>query len=231
MKKLQFKISLNLKSPQSFINSSRKVLFNFVNLNTLWWVKNNPIYSRTISDKCNLFFPDSKVLSLLKGLKQQRGPSFTKDFLMSNEARTKRHFFIGLEDLDLANLSKITNISKKRLLAYNPPYIKGIEFSSDEINRIYSKIIKFKPDLIWVCVGSPKQEILSNQLFKKYKSTYINIGAATDFLLKKKKEAPKIFQMMGLEWFYRLITDFKYSKTKVWRSFIALNSLDLVKAK
>jgi exopolysaccharide biosynthesis WecB/TagA/CpsF family protein len=222
MKNCPYKISLNRENPIILQELYKSKIFNFVNLNTLWWIRHNHFYLKTISQKGNLFFPDSRIISILKGLKQQRGPTFSKNTLFSDYAKSKKHFFIGLDKLDIIKLSEITKLPIKKLASYNPPYIKDIVFSLKDVDQITNLLIKFKPNFIWVCVGSPKQELLANQLYKKYKSTYLNIGAAIDFLLCKKKEAPKVFQKVGLEWFYRLITDFRYSKKKVWRSFLGL---------
>ena len=41
----------------------------------------------------------------------------------------------------------------------------------------------------------------------------------------KKKESKSIIQRFGLEWLFRLITDFKHSKKKVWKSFLGLRYL------
>ena len=44
----------------------------------------------------------------------------------------------------------------------------------------------------------------------------MNVGAALDFLLEKKKQAPNAVKALGIEWLYRLITDFEHSKKKVF---------------
>lgn len=217
------KIKICRRNPEEFVN--RKEVFNFINFNNIWLIKNNPFYQKTILQKQNINFPDSRFLSLILRISQRRGPTFTRKFLTSNRARDNKHFFVGLEEKDLEELSKKTKISMRSLSCYNPPYIKELEFSSEERRKIILMLKKFKPDFVWVCVGSPKQEILANQLFKNYKADYFNVGAALDFLLGKKKEASQFFRKSGLEWFYRLITDFKYSKKKVWRSFIGLGYL------
>jgi N-acetylglucosaminyldiphosphoundecaprenol N-acetyl-beta-D-mannosaminyltransferase len=72
-------------------------------------------------------------------------------------------------------------------------------------------------------VGNPRQEILSFELSKLVKSTkFLSVGAALDFLLGRKKEAPKWVRELYLEWFYRLVTDFRYSWKKVWCSFVGV---------
>ncbi len=208
------------KRPEEIIN--KKLIFNFFNLHDIWWLANSKGYFEHSSKKANINFPDGRILSLKLNVKQEKGPYFTKRFLKSKEARDKKHFFIGLNEEEAEKISKITGISNKNLNTYNPPFIKGTEFSEEEREKIIKKLKKFGPDLVWVCIGCPKQTILANQLYESYKTNYFNVGAATDFLLKKKKESPRIFTFLGIEWFYRLVTDFKYSKKKVWRSFLGL---------
>jgi UDP-N-acetyl-D-mannosaminuronic acid transferase (WecB/TagA/CpsF family) len=50
-----------------------------------------------------------------------------------------------------------------------------------------------------------------------------------DFFLNKKKHSPKFFTKLGIEWLYRLITDFRITKKKAWRSFVAIKYLGRVR--
>jgi exopolysaccharide biosynthesis WecB/TagA/CpsF family protein len=202
----------------------KRGVLNFLNLNTVWWIKNSTKYSYLLRGKQNTFFCDSKVLSILSGVKQYRGTDFTTNFLRSNLASTGKHLFLGAVDEDLENiLGKFPNLNKRDFYCYNPPYIKEIFFGNEEVVKIARLIKKLKIKFVWVCVGSPKQDILANQLFEKINvGLFFNIGAAKDFLSGKKKEAPLFFRKAGLEWFYRLVTDFKTTKIKAWRSFLAL---------
>jgi len=220
------KLLFSKKGPIDQINNTTLV-FNFLNTESLWHYKNNKLYGNLISNKNNINFPDGKYISFKLNLKQQRGPSFTKSFLLSDIAKVKRHFFIG--NCTRKKLNQVTNIPIKNIEIYAPPYINGLEFSEEEKNKILKSLKIFKPDYIWVAIGAPKQEILSNQLYSKYKCTYINIGAAIDFLTKVKSEAPSMWVKLKLEWLYRLITDFKHSKKKVYRSIIGLRYLSLIK--
>lgn len=225
MKKLLF----TKDKPSSTLLTNKKLVLSFLNMYSLYLFKKEKIFSQAISNEFNLNFPDGKLISWRLRVPQIRGPTFTRKFLSSSIAKSKKHFFIG--GVDLKKMSAITSIPLKNLDFYNPPYVLGYEFSQVEINKIISKIKKFKPNYIWVCVGNPKQEILSYRLYSSYPSFYLNVGAATDFLLKVKKEVPNSWRTLGFEWFYRLITDFKYSQKKVWRSFVALEYLNLVKIK
>jgi len=212
------KILFTARKPLEFLNTHK--IFNFLNLESLWNYKNNYIYSELISQKHNINFPDGRIIGLFLNMPQQRGPTFTKEFLMSNKAKGKKHFFIG--NATMEEIHKVTNIPRNKIDTHNPPYIKRIEFSQKERDKIISLLKKLNPDFIWVCVGSPKQEILSNQLYKKFKGNYFNIGAGLDFLLKKKIEASDVWRKLGLEWAHRGITDFKHSRKKNNKKFIGI---------
>ncbi|MEM4181818.1 MAG: WecB/TagA/CpsF family glycosyltransferase [Candidatus Pacearchaeota archaeon] len=210
--------------------SSERKIFNFLNLYCVYLFFKEKTFREAVSEEKNTinlldgFFP-AFFLSLkkFKKISRVRGPTFTREIFLNKElSSSKKHFFIGLEKKDLNVLRKNFPYLKK-VDCYNPPYIKDVVFPDEEIEKISKKINKFKADFVWVGIASPKQNILSYQLFKKTNAIYFfNVGAAMDFLLGKKKEAPSFVRKIGMEWFYRLVTDFKYSKIKVWRSFIAV---------
>lgn len=215
--------------PEELIEKMKKKTVHFQNLHNLYWFNKNKLYNKLLSKEYCVSYPDGKFISLRLLINQQRGPEFTERFLNSDLAKNKKHFFIGLKKEDVDRIVKIMKIDNKYIQFTDIPFIKEIEFELDERNKIISKIKKFKPDFIWLAIGSPKQDILSCQLYKEYPCFYFNVGAAFDFLLKKKKEAPRIFTYLGLEWFYRLITDFKNAKIKVLRSLLALTYLKNIK--
>jgi N-acetylglucosaminyldiphosphoundecaprenol N-acetyl-beta-D-mannosaminyltransferase len=61
-------------------------------------------------------------------------------------------------------------------------------------------------DLLFVAFGSPKQELwIAKNLEKLPVRVAIGVGGAFDFVSGKVKRAPKLFQTLGLEWFFRLL--------------------------
>lgn len=219
------KILFSREDPFNLV-SSKKIL-NFLNTESLWHYKNNSLYKNSLSSKDNFNFPDGRFIASKLKVMQRRGPTFTRSFLLSSLAKNKKHFFIC--NYSVEEISKVTKINKKYLFVYPLPFISGFSFSDKDRNKVIDKLKLFSPDYVWVGIGAPKQEILSNQLYLKYKCTYINIGAGIDFLLSKKSEAPKIFIKLRLEWFYRLLTDFKRSRKKVYRSIVGLRYLKYIK--
>jgi exopolysaccharide biosynthesis WecB/TagA/CpsF family protein len=225
------KLKFSKSDPKEEAKSKKAKKFNFLNLYSLYLFNKNSLFKESVSFKHAINFPDGFPIAKKLKTKQQRGPTFTYDFLTSNHAKTKKHFFIGISSKDKTKLSKITNIPPKNIKSYNPPFIKGHEFSKSEREKIIKKINKEKIDYLWVCIGNPKQEILSYQIFENINVNKIfNVGAALDFLLKKQKEAPKFFIKTGTESIYIGITNPRRALKKVFKSFYALIYLGKIKS-
>lgn len=229
MNKLILKSSNNLNTVLE--DNSLKVV-NFLNSHDLYQFYKNERFRNTFDD-LNYNFIDGFVLKFFLSLKKRKkvkrfsGPDFIKCFFEKKLMNGKRHLFIGAEERDISRLmNKFNYLKRKNLFSYNPPYIKEVEFPEKEIEKISQMINAKKIDFVWIGIGCPKQNFLSFRLLGKTKARkYINIGAGLDFLLEKKKRAPKFFRTLGIEWLYRLITDFKHTRKKAGRSFIALKYL------
>lgn len=77
----------------------------------------------------------------------------------------------------------------------------------DNDNQIYEEIKTKSPKLILVAMGSPRQEKFIYNAKKVLKpSLMIGIGGSLDVWSGEVKRAPKIFQVLGLEWLYRTAT-------------------------
>ncbi len=62
-----------------------------------------------------------------------------------------------------------------------------------------------RPDILWVGLGTPRQETFMAKHFAKGPATLmIGVGAAFDFHAGLIQQAPLWMQRNGLEWFYRL---------------------------
>lgn len=219
-------IYFSKKYPEEEMSSDKKSILCFFNLHNIWWARSKE-YKGILKEDRFKIFPDGKTVSRLLRIPQRRGPTFTKEFFLSKEAKIQKHFFIGLEESDIKEFSKITGINPSKIIPYHSSATKNpniVSLPEEEVEKISLAISKSNPDTIWIGISSPKQEFIASQLFDKVETKHlVCIGAGKDFLLKKKKEAPSIWQSIGLEWLYRLITDFNHSKVKVWRSFVALS--------
>jgi len=89
--------------------------------------------------------------------------------------------------------------------AYSPPFRP---LTPEEDEDVVARIHQAKPDIIWVGISSPKQEIwMASHVDILDVPILIGVGAAFDFLSGKKKRAPLWMQKTGLEWLFRFITE------------------------
>ena len=89
---------------------------------------------------------------------------------------------------------------------YAPPI--GFEKDDKELEKINKMISKKKPDLLFACLGCPKQEKWIYENISKYDAKVsICAGATVDFLAGNVKRAPKWMSDHGLEWFYRFLQE------------------------
>ena len=71
--------------------------------------------------------------------------------------------------------------------------------------KIIDKINKSNADIIFVALGSPKQELwITENMDKLCVKVYQGVGGSFDVFSGNIKRAPKWMQNAGLEWFYRL---------------------------
>jgi len=135
------------------------------------------------------------------------------------ELANKNKIKIGFYGSTNENLKKIkTNLKKKYKkltikYIYSPPFRT---LSKLDDKKIVSEINKSKIDILFVCLGCPKQELWMYEHRNKLKCTMLGIGAVADFLSGNKILPNKFFEYLGLAWLIRLITE---PRRLFWRYF------------
>ncbi len=94
-------------------------------------------------------------------------------------------------------------------MQFDPTGAEGLE--------AVSRVNAAKPDIVFVCLGMPKQErwALTHRAALSA-SVIMCVGAAMEFALGLKSRAPKWMQQAGLEWFWRLCSE----PRRLWRRYI-----------
>lgn len=104
----------------------------------------------------------------------------------------------------------VAEAAKEKLLEQYPNLkIAGVLHGYIKDNEeILQTINEAKPDLIFVAMGSPKQEewILHNK-DKLSVKVFQGVGGSFDVIAGNIKRAPSFFRKLGLEWFYRLLKE------------------------
>lgn len=88
-----------------------------------------------------------------------------------------------------------------RIVNYRNGYIKTDKEKADLIKDVAEK----KPDVVFVAMGSPKQELLMEEMSAVHSAIYQGLGGSFDVYTGNVKRAPKWWVEHNLEFAYRLI--------------------------
>ncbi|MBO5565158.1 MAG: WecB/TagA/CpsF family glycosyltransferase [Lachnospiraceae bacterium] len=135
------------------------------------------------------------------------GPDFMSEIFTLTADASLRHFFYGSKEETLEALRKKLSERFPSLVIAGmiaPPFREETpEEEAEDIRRIKEA----RPDIIWVGLGAPKQEIWMAKHKDIFSGVMIGVGAGFDFHAGMVKRAPSWMQRVGLEWFYRLMQD------------------------
>lgn len=121
-----------------------------------------------------------------------------------------RIFLLGAMDgVAQKAMERINERMGRRMVvgAYSPTY--GFEKKQEENERIYEMINASGANVVLVGVGCPKQEKWIDAHKEKMPGVnlWMALGATIDFEAGNVRRAPKIFQRLYLEWFYRFLQE------------------------
>jgi N-acetylglucosaminyldiphosphoundecaprenol N-acetyl-beta-D-mannosaminyltransferase len=143
----------------------------------------------------------------LKGCVRVYGPDLMRGVLDRGRATGLTHYLYGSTEQVLADLVGAINESwpgAEIVGTESPPFR---ELTDAEIRAAASRADSLGADVVWVGMGTPKQDLLVSRMAMTGQATYIAVGAAFDFLSGNKPQAPRAVQRMGLEWLFRLISE------------------------
>jgi N-acetylglucosaminyldiphosphoundecaprenol N-acetyl-beta-D-mannosaminyltransferase len=126
--------------------------------------------------------------------------------LLDNGRRTgMRHFFYGttpevLERLVARLEERYPGVEIVGTLA--PPFR---ELTPAEEDGVAAQINATLADVVWVGLGTPKQELWMSRVRDRLTAPIlVGVGAAFDFHAGVKRQAPRLVQRSGFEWLFRL---------------------------
>ena len=88
--------------------------------------------------------------------------------------------------------------------------LHGYNISNEEFKET---LAKSKPDVVFVCLGSPMQELFIAEMKSFSKGTlFLALGGSVDIYAGDKRRAPKALRRLHLEWLYRMLAEPKRIK-------------------
>lgn len=186
-----------------YIKNQKKIL---IALNAEKLIKCDEELNTIINE--NIGYPDGvgAVLALKrKGIQSVKiaGAEFWLD-IVEDFSESKSFYLIGSsEEVIQKTVTKLTKeFENINIIGYRNGYLKS---GDDKV--LINEFIEKRPDVIFVAMGSPKQEFLMRDFMQEYKGLYMGLGGSFDVYSGTKKRAPKIFINLGLEWLYRLLKE------------------------
>lgn len=88
-----------------------------------------------------------------------------------------------------------------RIVGHRDGYLS----SEAEREALIADIARKKPDVVFVAMGSPRQELLMEEMQRRHKAIYQGLGGSFDVYTGHVKRAPEWWVRHNAEWLYRLI--------------------------
>ncbi len=158
--------------------------------------------------------PDGMPLTWVGRLRGNRemnrvyGPDLMLRLLALAPQRGYRNVFLGgasgvADELKNAMIRRFPGLQV--VGTHSPPYRA---LSSEEKQDLVEALNHLRPDLIWVGLGAPKQDLFMAEYHGLLKcKVMIGVGAAFDFHTGRVPQAPRWMMGAGLEWLYRLCVE------------------------
>jgi N-acetylglucosaminyldiphosphoundecaprenol N-acetyl-beta-D-mannosaminyltransferase len=148
------------------------------------------------------------------------GPDLFRDTVELGKHVGLRHYLLGSTWQVLAAL-------RARLHARYPgAAVVGVDsppfrrLSERELERQAERIRSSDAQVVWVGLGTPKQDFEARRLSQRLPLVFVAVGAAFDFVAGTKPQAPLWMQRNGLEWIFRLGCE----PRRLWRRYLFGNA-------
>lgn len=206
----------------SLVINSSGVAVHLVNAYTIALADKDPKY-RELFRPPAINLPDGKPITWVSALrkdrpklKQVRGPQLFLDIFDQGRQQQVRHYLLGSTPEILSKLrSNLDNMFPGIDIAGDdsPPFR---EMTKAEILIQDARIRESNAQVIWVGLGTPKQDFEVNRIANSLPVVAIAVGAAFNFTAGTAKQSPKWLRQVGLEWFFRLVSE----PRRLWRRYL-----------
>ncbi|MGD9931958.1 MAG: WecB/TagA/CpsF family glycosyltransferase [Mangrovibacterium sp.] len=123
--------------------------------------------------------------------------------IVAHYQQTGTFYLVGAtqEVLDKTIEKLKTEFAGINIVGYRNGYIK----TEAERKELIKTIAALKPDVVFVAMGSPKQELLMQEMQAVHPAVYQGLGGSFDVYVGNVERAPEWWVSHNLEWAYRLV--------------------------
>jgi N-acetylglucosaminyldiphosphoundecaprenol N-acetyl-beta-D-mannosaminyltransferase len=158
------------------------------------------------------------------GVDRVFGPDLMLRVFDESQQSGERHFLCGgnpgvAEHLAHALQSRYPRV---RIVGTHTPPFRPL--TPTEETDFLRAIEESRPDIVWMGISTPKQEIFMQQFHARLETkVMIGVGAAFDFHTGRLKDSPNWMKRAGLQWLHRLAQD----PRRLWWRYLRTNTIFL----
>jgi N-acetylglucosaminyldiphosphoundecaprenol N-acetyl-beta-D-mannosaminyltransferase len=162
-----------------------------------------------------LMHPDADVPK-----QRVRGPGLFLDVFDYGQEVGLRHYLLGStpEVLEQLTANLLERFPAAQIVGVESPPFR--ELDDDERAEQLARIEASGAEIVWVGLGTPKQDIEVARMARQQRRVFVAVGAAFDFAAGTKIEAAPWMQNNGLEWVHRLGQE----PRRLWRRYLFGNA-------
>lgn len=190
------------------IDAKKKSLIVAINPEKLMKAKDDPAL-KALLNRAEFQIPDG--IGVIIASKIQKGNITSRvtgvdmmDRIVREAARTSKSIFLYGAKPGVAEAA-----AAKLIETYHDLKVAGTQDGYEkDTSKVINKINEAKPDILFVAMGSPKQELwIEEHRDNLHPILYQGVGGSFDVLAGNIKRAPAAFQKAGAEWLYRLLLE------------------------
>jgi N-acetylglucosaminyldiphosphoundecaprenol N-acetyl-beta-D-mannosaminyltransferase len=160
------------------------------------------------------------------------GPDLLEEVCRASVETGWKHFFYGGSEEVVAALIEVLcdRYPGLRVVGSHAPPFRPLAPEEDAADAC--RIRDSGADIVWVGIGSPRQERwMARQVGRVGSNVLIGVGAAFDFVSGAKRQAPRWMQRAGLEWLFRLTSEPRrlWPRYSQYPLFVLLAAAELVR--
>jgi N-acetylglucosaminyldiphosphoundecaprenol N-acetyl-beta-D-mannosaminyltransferase len=205
-----FAKALDLIDTAARRSTERGTSIHFANAYNIALAEHDSDYQQVMNSGDLVFTDGTPVVwagkRLFPGHRWERvyGPDAMQAILAQRPQIPNSHYFLGATPDTLQKLvQRVRSEFPNAVVAgfESPPFATPTQA---ELRERDLRIKKSGASIVWVGLGTPKQDYEVNRLAANMNVTAIAVGAAFDFIAGAVSQAPAWMQKYGLEWSYRL---------------------------
>jgi N-acetylglucosaminyldiphosphoundecaprenol N-acetyl-beta-D-mannosaminyltransferase len=200
---------------------------HLVNAGTLSLARHDPELTALLA-RADLNLPDGmplvwlarKRLGLTHMVDRCYGPDLMLALLDEGRAHGLRHYFYGsspevVEELAVRMRDRFPGLE---VVGVESPPFRALR--PEESDALVERVRASGADVVWVGLGTPKQDVFVDRYREQLGAALIAVGAAFDFHAGAKKQAPRWVQRVGMEWAFRLLAE----PGRLWKRYLVGNT-------